>query len=174
MKGWGRMPELVQVPISPRECWSSMLHIYNRAKNMTHTSPLIQTLAPNHSISTQLALCVCVCKMGTFRHIACTETRSWKLASLHSLSPTASFSLWADLNAGEPLCNSSCLQRSVNTLPEKLCATFSSTPFTLARSDSAGPAATVTTQPSFGCVPRWLHKYSTKAIALFINAAVLG
>lgn len=64
--------------------------------------------------------------------------------SAYTLTHSFSLSL-SRLNAEELLCNSSCFHHSVNTLSEEVCTAFSSTPSTLAGSDSSGPAATVTT-----------------------------
>lgn len=60
--------------------------------------------------------------MDTFRHGACSQTRSWKLASLRSLSPTA-LRPPSRLNAAELLCNFQLLFRR-----RKLRYAFSSTP----------------------------------------------
>lgn len=67
-----------------------------------------------------------------------------KLTSLRSLSPTAFPSL-NTLNAGKPLCNSSCFHSSVNIPSEEVGAALASTPPSPASTDSSGPAATVTT-----------------------------
>lgn len=147
----GCMLELVQVPISPWERRSELPHIYNNRlqhqTTHTHKPTNIGTVSQHLQAERFFFLFLSFFRffvMGTFRRIACTQTHSRKkMAALHLLSPTAFLPL-SRLNAEELLCNSSCFPRSVNTLSEEVCTTFSSTPSILAGSDSPGPAATVT------------------------------
>lgn len=86
------MLELVQVPISPRECWSELPHMYNRRMN---TTPHTRTHKPADTIGTvsqHLHAARFFFVMDTFRHIACTQTQLKKGISAftltHSFSPS--------------------------------------------------------------------------------------
>lgn len=122
-KGGGGCSESLHAWISagshqpPRAFERDTAHIHKRSEeHSAHTQRTHKPADTNigtvsqHLRASRLCFFLFICfVMDTFRHRACTQTRSWKLASLHSLSPTAFLPL-SRLHAKELLCNSSCFQ----------------------------------------------------------------